>query len=200
MTDQLAGRTIFITGSGGVLGSTYVRRMLAQGARVIIAALAAAALWLAPGSARAGLSEDDYAQLADLVRACTTSVITGDFSGFADLSLRDEPKAPFLYSFEEKRQTADGRFSIRNVVNRASGASGCSIVLQSGPRWTDADAEMIGVAPARIGLEQGPTPVCWIYPGAARPIYVFANFTAHEGNRAQAVLSVEGTGSPCAAH
>jgi NAD(P)-dependent dehydrogenase (short-subunit alcohol dehydrogenase family) len=34
MTDQLAGRTVFITGSGGVLGSTYVRRMLAEGARV----------------------------------------------------------------------------------------------------------------------------------------------------------------------
>lgn len=35
MHDQLKDRTIFITGSGGVLGSTYVRRMLAQGARVI---------------------------------------------------------------------------------------------------------------------------------------------------------------------
>ena len=35
MTDQLKDRTIFITGSGGVLGSTYVRRMLAEGARVI---------------------------------------------------------------------------------------------------------------------------------------------------------------------
>jgi len=35
MADQLAGRTVFITGSGGVLGSTYVRRMLDQGARVI---------------------------------------------------------------------------------------------------------------------------------------------------------------------
>ncbi len=38
MTDPVADlstRTIFITGSGGVLGSTYVRRMLAAGARVI---------------------------------------------------------------------------------------------------------------------------------------------------------------------
>ena len=35
VTNQLADRTVFITGSGGVLGSTYVRRMLAQGARVI---------------------------------------------------------------------------------------------------------------------------------------------------------------------
>ncbi|MDD8022817.1 MAG: SDR family oxidoreductase [Paracoccaceae bacterium] len=35
MSQQLSERTIFITGSGGVLGSTYVRRMLAQGARVV---------------------------------------------------------------------------------------------------------------------------------------------------------------------
>jgi NAD(P)-dependent dehydrogenase (short-subunit alcohol dehydrogenase family) len=35
MADQLKGRTVFITGSGGVLGSTYVRRMLEQGARVV---------------------------------------------------------------------------------------------------------------------------------------------------------------------
>lgn len=35
MTAQLSDRTIFITGSGGVLGSTYVRRMLDAGARVI---------------------------------------------------------------------------------------------------------------------------------------------------------------------
>lgn len=35
MHDQLAGRTVFITGSGGVLGSTYVRCMLDAGARVI---------------------------------------------------------------------------------------------------------------------------------------------------------------------
>lgn len=35
MDKQLSGRTVFITGSGGVLGSTYVRRMLAAGARVI---------------------------------------------------------------------------------------------------------------------------------------------------------------------
>ncbi|NIY72514.1 SDR family oxidoreductase [Marivivens donghaensis] len=35
MADQLKGRTVFITGSGGVLGSTYVRRMLDEGARVI---------------------------------------------------------------------------------------------------------------------------------------------------------------------
>jgi len=40
MTDQLAGRIVFITGSGGVLGSTYVRRMLAAGARVIASDLA----------------------------------------------------------------------------------------------------------------------------------------------------------------
>ncbi len=35
MADQLTERTIFITGSGGVLGSTYVRRMLGEGAKVV---------------------------------------------------------------------------------------------------------------------------------------------------------------------
>lgn len=35
MNNQLSDKTIFITGSGGVLGSTYVRRMLDQGAAVI---------------------------------------------------------------------------------------------------------------------------------------------------------------------
>ncbi|MGI1662821.1 SDR family oxidoreductase [Palleronia sp. KMU-117] len=35
MTADLSDRTIFITGSGGVLGATYVRRMLDAGARVI---------------------------------------------------------------------------------------------------------------------------------------------------------------------
>ena len=40
MADQLKGRTVFITGSGGVLGSTYVRRMLAEGARVVATDLA----------------------------------------------------------------------------------------------------------------------------------------------------------------
>ena len=34
MHDQLSGRTIFITGSAGLLGTTYVNRMLAAGARV----------------------------------------------------------------------------------------------------------------------------------------------------------------------
>ncbi len=35
MTDELDGRTIFITGAGGVLGRTYVARMLAAGAVVV---------------------------------------------------------------------------------------------------------------------------------------------------------------------
>ena len=35
MGKQLKRRTVFITGSGGILGSTYVRRMLAEGARVV---------------------------------------------------------------------------------------------------------------------------------------------------------------------
>ena len=37
---DLSGRTVFITGSGGVLGSTYVKRMLAEGARVVATDLA----------------------------------------------------------------------------------------------------------------------------------------------------------------
>ena len=40
MRDQLAGRTIFITGSGGLLGATYVARMLDAGARVAATDLA----------------------------------------------------------------------------------------------------------------------------------------------------------------
>ena len=35
MRDQLAGKTVFITGAAGLLGSTYVARMLAAGARVL---------------------------------------------------------------------------------------------------------------------------------------------------------------------
>lgn len=35
MHDQLAGRTVVITGAGGLLGTTYVNRMLAAGARVV---------------------------------------------------------------------------------------------------------------------------------------------------------------------
>ena len=36
----LTGKTIFLTGSGGILGRTYVRRMLAAGAQVIASELA----------------------------------------------------------------------------------------------------------------------------------------------------------------
>ncbi len=46
---DLKGRTVFITGSGGVLGSTYVRRMLASGARVVASDL--------PGERAEGLKE-----------------------------------------------------------------------------------------------------------------------------------------------
>lgn len=35
MHDQLSGRTILVTGSAGLLGSTYAARMLAAGARVV---------------------------------------------------------------------------------------------------------------------------------------------------------------------
>lgn len=46
---DLKGRTVFITGSGGVLGSTYVRRMLASGARVVASDL--------PGERAEGLKD-----------------------------------------------------------------------------------------------------------------------------------------------
>ena len=46
---DLNGRTVFITGSGGLLGSTYVRRMLAAGARVVASDL--------PGERAEGLKE-----------------------------------------------------------------------------------------------------------------------------------------------
>jgi len=35
MSKQLDGRTIFLSGAGGVLGSTYITRMLDQGAKVV---------------------------------------------------------------------------------------------------------------------------------------------------------------------
>ena len=46
---DLKGRTVFITGAGGLLGSTYVRRMLAAGARVVASDL--------PGKRADGLKE-----------------------------------------------------------------------------------------------------------------------------------------------
>jgi len=45
----LSGKTVFLTGSGGVLGTTYVRRMLADGAKVIASEL--------PGARFQGLQE-----------------------------------------------------------------------------------------------------------------------------------------------
>lgn len=44
MTGQLDGRCVLITGSGGVLGTTYVRRMLAAGAKVVATELPGARL------------------------------------------------------------------------------------------------------------------------------------------------------------
>ena len=35
MSNQLDGRTIFLSGAGGVLGSTYIARMLQQGAKIV---------------------------------------------------------------------------------------------------------------------------------------------------------------------
>ncbi len=50
MAIDLTGKTIFITGSGGVLGGTYVRRMLAAGAKVVASDL--------PGPRAEKLKED----------------------------------------------------------------------------------------------------------------------------------------------
>ena len=44
MRDQLAGKTVFVTGAAGLLGSTYVRRMLSAGARVLATDLEGAPL------------------------------------------------------------------------------------------------------------------------------------------------------------
>ncbi len=40
MDNQLSGKTIFITGAGGVLGSTYIKRMLAADATIVATDLA----------------------------------------------------------------------------------------------------------------------------------------------------------------
>ena len=92
MTDQLAGRTIFITGSGGVLGSTYVRRMLATGARVIATDL--------PG------------HRADTLQAAHAG---HDNFRFYDLDVGDEDQVTGIFA----RTLADG-WEINVVLNNAA--------------------------------------------------------------------------------
>ncbi len=114
MTD-LASRTIFITGSGGVLGSTYVRQMLSAGARVIASDLPGARAD-ALQDAHAGnerfrfyeLDVSDEAQVSEIFRriladgwqpnvVVNNAAITGEllmgagkpFPDFADISVTD---------------------------------------------------------------------------------------------------------------
>tara|TARA_R110002096_G_scaffold9867_10_gene38601 strand:- start:1291 stop:2082 length:792 start_codon:yes stop_codon:yes gene_type:complete len=81
MDKQLSGRTVFITGSGGVLGSAYVRRMLAAGARVVSSDL--------PGHRAEALQE--------------THAGNENFR-FYDLDVGDEPAVEQIF----KRIQADG--------------------------------------------------------------------------------------------
>lgn len=92
MTGQLKGRTVFITGSGGVLGSTYVRRMLAEGARVIASDL--------PG-ARAGALVDAHGANPDF--------------RFYDLDVGDEDQVTAIFA----RILADG-WEPNVVLNNAA--------------------------------------------------------------------------------
>ena len=92
MTDQLIGRTVFITGSGGVLGSTYVRRMLAEGARVVASDL--------PG------------ERADKLR--TTHAGNANFR-FYDLDVSDEDQVTGIFA----RILADG-WEPNVVLNNAA--------------------------------------------------------------------------------
>lgn len=92
MTKQLTNRTIFITGSGGVLGSTYVRRMLEMGARVV--------------------SSDLPGHRADAL--CATHEGNENFR-FYDLDVGDEPAVEQIF----KRIMADG-WEPNVVLNNAA--------------------------------------------------------------------------------
>lgn len=118
MPGQLDGKTIFITGSGGVLGATYVRRMLAAGAKVVASDLPGAraeALKSAhggnPGFAFVELDVADEAQVEGVFQrllgmgiepnvVLNNAAITGEllmgagkpFPDFANTSLADWEK------------------------------------------------------------------------------------------------------------
>lgn len=92
MSEQLKGRTVFITGSGGVLGSTYVRRMLAAGARVV--------------------SSDLPGKRADALMAAHEG--NGNFR-FYDLDVGDEAQVEAIF----KRILADG-WEPNVVLNNAA--------------------------------------------------------------------------------
>lgn len=92
MSEQLKGRTVFITGSGGVLGSTYVRRMLDAGARVV--------------------SSDLPGHRADALKAAHEG---NDNFRFYDLDVGDEAQAEGIF----KRIMADG-WEPNVVLNNAA--------------------------------------------------------------------------------
>ena len=79
MTGQLDGQTIFITGSGGVLGKTYVRRMLAADARVVATEL--------PGERYDALQQahgENPAFLLHPLDVCDESQVTSVFRAVMD--------------------------------------------------------------------------------------------------------------------
>jgi len=92
MDKQLTGRTVFITGSGGVLGSTYVRRMLDMGARVV--------------------SSDLPGHRADALQAAHAG---NEHFRFYDLDVGDEPAVEEIF----KRIMADG-WNPNVVLNNAA--------------------------------------------------------------------------------
>ena len=87
MTKSLDNRTIFITGSGGVLGTTYVRNMLQAGARVVATDLL---------GARADALQDSFGGNLNFA--------------FYDLDVADEDQVKEIF----KRVAADGH--LPNVV------------------------------------------------------------------------------------
>ena len=92
MTSMLENRTIFITGSGGVLGTTYVRKMLTSGARVLATDL--------PG-ARGEALQAEFAE--------------NDNFAYYDLDVGDEDQIKDIF----KRVAADG-YAPNVVLNNAA--------------------------------------------------------------------------------
>ena len=92
MTSMLENRTIFITGSGGVLGTTYVQKMLTSGARVVATDL--------PG-ARGEALQAEFDE--------------NDFFAYYDLDVGDEDQIKDIF----KRVAADG-YAPNVVLNNAA--------------------------------------------------------------------------------
>ena len=92
MTSMLENRTIFITGSGGVLGTTYVQKMLTSGARVVATDL--------PG-ARGEALQAEFAE--------------NDNFTYYDLDVGDEDQIKDIF----KRVAADG-YAPNVVLNNAA--------------------------------------------------------------------------------